>query len=51
METHESATLSFTAKNPATGEKITWKIQQKYADGTASNWTPATTLTATDSGR
>ena len=42
-----ASTFTFTAKNPASGEKITWKIQQKYADGTVSNWTPATTLTAT----
>ena len=47
IKPQESATFTFTAKNPATGEKITWKIQQKYADGTVSNWTPATTLSAT----
>jgi uncharacterized protein YcnI len=46
IKPQESATFTFTAKNPATGEKITWKIQQKYADGTVSNWTPATTLSA-----
>ena len=47
IKPQESATFTFTARNPATGEKITWKIQQKYADGTVSNWTPATTLSAT----
>lgn len=51
IRSQESATLTFTAKNPPSGEKITWKIQQKYADGTASNWTPATTLSATDPGK
>lgn len=51
IKPRESATLTFTAKNPATAEKIIWKIQQKYADGTVSNWTPATTLTATDAAK
>ena len=29
------------------GALITWKVHQRYADGTVSEWTPATTLTQT----
>ena len=45
IKPRESAEFSFIAKNPATGEKIVWKIHQRYADGTVSDWAPATTLT------
>ena len=37
----------FTARNPATEGQITWKIQQRFADGKSSNWTPGTKLTNT----
>jgi uncharacterized protein YcnI len=47
IKPRESAQFMFTAKNPAAGEKIVWKIHQRYADGTVSDWTPATTLAAT----
>ena len=51
IKPRESATFTFVAKNPAEAGKIPWKVQQKYADGTVSNWTPATTLAATDAGK
>ena len=44
IEPRESNELAFTARNPANGEKIVWKIRQRYADGTVSDWVPATTL-------
>lgn len=43
----QSAELMFTAKNPAAPGQITWKTQQRFADGTSSNWTPGTKLTDT----
>lgn len=46
IKPRESAQVTFTARNPATGEKIVWKIHQRYADGTVSDWTPATTVAA-----
>ena len=36
-----NAQLSFVAKNPAQGESITWKVHQKYADDTVSDWVGA----------
>lgn len=30
--------LSFVARNPASGEQIVWKVHQRYADGTSSEW-------------
>ena len=38
--------FKFTATNPKDGAQITWKAHQHFADGTTSEWTPATTLTA-----
>ena len=46
IKPRESIVFTFAAKNPSSGEKITWKVHQKYADGTVSDWTPSTTLTA-----
>lgn len=40
------AELTLTATNPKGGEPIAWKIQQKYMDGTSSDWTPSTKLEA-----
>ena len=34
-----SAELSFVARNPATGDQLTWKAVQRYADGSQSEWT------------
>lgn len=51
IKPRESAEFSFIAKNPATGEKIVWKIHQRYADGTVSDWVPATTLVAPVAGK
>ena len=34
----ESQQLSFTALNPAQGAEIVWKVRQRYADGTSSDW-------------
>lgn len=42
----ESRQFKFTATNPKEGTQITWKAHQHFADGTTSDWTPATTLTA-----
>lgn len=42
----ESRQFPFAASNPKEGSQVTWKVQQRYADGTSSDWTPATTLTA-----
>ena len=35
----DSAMLSFVARNPKAGDKIVWKVHQRYADGTSSEWT------------
>ena len=35
----EAAMLSFVARNPRTGDQIVWKVHQRYADGTSSEWT------------
>ena len=48
IQPQESKIFTFTVKNPAAGDKITWKIQQKYADGTVSNWTSSTTFVVGD---
>ncbi|MEO5894976.1 MAG: DUF1775 domain-containing protein [Vicinamibacterales bacterium] len=40
----ESAQFLFSATNPAGEGQITWKVQQRFADGKSSNWTPATKL-------
>ena len=34
-----SAMLSFVARNPKVGDQIVWKVHQRYADGTSSEWT------------
>jgi len=34
-----SAMLSFVAHNPKAGDHIVWKVHQRYADGTSSEWT------------
>jgi uncharacterized protein YcnI len=36
--------LVFTARNPKEGTGITWKIKQRFADGTSSDWTANTKL-------
>ncbi len=38
------ADLVFTARNPAQGTQIAWKVRQRFADGTNRDWTPATKL-------
>jgi uncharacterized protein YcnI len=40
----ESAEFLFVARNPSAAAQITWKVRQHYADGTFSDWTPATKL-------
>jgi uncharacterized protein YcnI len=35
----DSAILSFVARNPKAGDNIVWKVHQRYADGTSSEWT------------
>lgn len=41
------AEFVFIAKNPAALGQITWKVQQRFTDGTSSPWTPGTKLTNT----
>lgn len=43
----QRAEFLFKATNPASSGQITWKIQQRFADGKVSNWTPGTKLTDT----
>lgn len=43
----QRAEFVFSAKNPAAEGQITWKVQQRFADGTARDWTPGTKLTNT----
>lgn len=43
----QSAQFLFTARNPAAAGQITWKVQQRFADGTSRDWTPGTKLTDT----
>ena len=38
--------LVFMARNPKEGAEITWKVTQKFADGTSRDWTPETKLVA-----
>lgn len=45
IKPRESAEFVFVAHNPASGSQVTWRAHQRYADGTVSDWTPATTLT------
>jgi uncharacterized protein YcnI len=51
--------LTFVARNPSAGVEIAWKVHQRYADGTASDWVepagsrrpgPVTKLTAAGQG-
>jgi uncharacterized protein YcnI len=39
--------LVFNARNPKEGADITWKVVQKFSDGTSREWTPKTKLIAT----
>ena len=34
----EALELGFVARNPSTGDEIVWKVHQRYADGTSSEW-------------
>lgn len=34
----EFAEFAFLARNPKEGPQVTWKVHQKYADGTSSDW-------------
>ncbi|MSO49995.1 MAG: DUF1775 domain-containing protein [Acidobacteria bacterium] len=36
--------LIFNARNPKEGTAIVWKIKQRFADGTSSDWTSTTKL-------
>lgn len=38
------AELVFNARNPKEGTGITWKVKQRFADGTSRDWTAATKL-------
>lgn len=34
----EATELPFVARNPTSGDEIVWKVHQRYADGTSSEW-------------
>ena len=42
----EVAEFAFSARNPPSGAQITWTIQQRYAEGKPSDWSPITKLLA-----
>jgi uncharacterized protein YcnI len=33
--------VAFVARNPRSGERIVWKLRQRFADGTVTDWTLA----------
>ena len=33
--------VAFVARNPRSGERIVWKLRQRFADGTVTDWTTA----------
>jgi uncharacterized protein YcnI len=37
----QRAELTFTARNPASGNEISWKAHQSFADGTRTDWIEA----------
>lgn len=43
----QRAEFVFKATNPTTEGQTTWKVQQRFADGKSSDWTPGTKLTNT----
>lgn len=43
----QTAQFVFVARNPHTGERITWNVQQHFADGSSRGWTPGTKLAGT----
>lgn len=43
----QRAEFAFKATNPPAEGQITWKAQQRFADGTSREWTPGTKLTNT----
>jgi uncharacterized protein YcnI len=38
--------LIFNARNPKEGSEISWKVTQRFADGTSREWAPKTRLVA-----
>ncbi len=36
--------LVFNARNPKEGTALTWKVKQRFADGTSRDWTASTKL-------
>lgn len=45
IKPRKRADFTFVAINPASNTDVTWTIRQHYADGSISNWTPATKIT------
>ena len=43
----QAAEFVFMARNPEVAGLITWKVEQRFADGKSSSWTPGTKLTET----
>ncbi len=40
------AEFVFNARNPGEATEISWKVTQRFADGTSREWTPTTSLVA-----
>ena len=40
------AEFVFNARNPREAIEISWKVTQRFADGTSREWTPTTSLVA-----
>ncbi len=44
LNLNEYAEFKFSARNPAAGSTMTWKVFQIYQDGSKSEWTPSTVV-------
>ena len=44
LNLNEYVEMRFSARNPAAASTMTWKVTQVYADGSKSEWTPATNV-------
>jgi len=44
LNLNEYVEFKFSARNPAAGSTMTWKVTQTYENGSKSEWTPQTTV-------
>ena len=44
LNLNEYVEFRFSARNPAAGSTLTWKVTQVYDNGSKSEWTPETTV-------